>query len=52
MLLCELLSLLLVDYAVGAVALVAHEYLGHVLVGVLVYLLEPVGDVVEGLLIR
>lgn len=51
MLLSKLLALFPLDYAVGAVALVAHEYLSHILVGVLIYLLKPVRDVVEGLLI-
>lgn len=38
-------------HAVRSIALVRDEDLGHVGVGVLVDLLEPVGDVIEGLLV-
>lgn len=51
MLLSELLPLLDRDHAVGAVALVADQHLCHVGVCMLVNLLEPVGDVVECLLV-
>jgi len=40
------------NHAVRQVGLVGHEHLGHVIPRVLVDLLEPVGDVIECLLLR
>ena len=52
MLLCESLAALAVDDFVRPVALVRHEDLGHIGIRVLVYLLEPIRDVVESGLVR
>lgn len=50
-LLCESLSLRSLDHLVGAVAFVGNEDLGHVGVRMLLNLLQPVRNVVEGLLV-
>ena len=48
----ERLAALLLNDSISAVTLVGHEDLGHVRIRVLVNLLQPVGDVVERLLVR
>ena len=51
MLFCQGLASLSFDNFVRAVTFVCNKYLGNIGAGMLVYLLQPVGDVVEGLLL-
>lgn len=51
MLSSQLPSSLSFDHLVGLIALVGDQHLGDILVGMLVNLLEPVLNVVEGLLV-
>lgn len=51
MCLCELSPFLALDNAIRSIALVGNEYFRDVLVSMLVDLLEPVGNVVERLLV-